>query len=249
MKIISVANLKGGVGKTTTVLYLANSLSQSGYNVLVVDADPQANSSSLYNTDFDLMLKYNLMAALENPKMLKKCINKINDNLSVIPSTINLSDFESKFSGEYGKELLLKGLLSNIKGYDYILIDTPPSFGIITRNVLFASDICVIPIDPHRWTLEGSNKLFMNIKAIKKSALAKDLKLKEIYILPVKQKTILASHEKHILESIYELFVDYKILPAIGYYDNVKKYQTDGKLLPGKIMKEYQKAMEIIKNG
>lgn len=248
MRIISIVNLKGGVGKTTTVNYLAHVLSNA-HNVLVVDTDPQANLSSLYNIDFDLMLKYNIMTSLENPKMLKKCIVKINDNLSVIPSTINLSDFESKFSGEYGKELLLKNLLSNIKGYDYILIDTPPSFGIITRNVLFTSDICIIPIDPHRWTLEGSNKLFMNIKAIKKSALAKDLNLKEIYILPIKQKTILASHEKQMLDSIYELFKDYKILPSIGNYDNLKKYQTDGKLLPGKIMKEYQKAMEIISNG
>jgi chromosome partitioning protein len=249
MKIISIANLKGGVGKTTTVSYLAYSLSESGHKVLIVDTDPQANASSLYNIDFEIMLKYNLMTTLENPKMLKKCIVKINDNLSVIPSTINLSDFESKFAGEYGKELLLKSLLADVKGFDYILADTPPSFGIITRNVLFASDACIIPIDPHRWTLEGTNKLFMNIKAIKKSALAKDLKLKDIYILPIKQKTILAAHEKHILESIYDLFKDYKILPAIGHYDNLKKHQTDGKLLPGKIMKEYQKITEIIING
>ena len=249
MKIISVANLRGGVGKTTSVSYLAYSLTESGYNVLVVDTDPQANTSSLYNIDFDIMLKYNLMTILENPKTLKKCIVNISDKLSLIPSTINLSDFESRFSGEYGKELLLKNLLSNIKGYDYILIDTPPSFGIITRNVLFASDICVIPIDPHRWTLEGSNKLFMNIKAIKKSVLAKDLRLKEIYILPIKQKTILASHEKQMLDSIYEIFKEYKILPPIGNYDNLKKYQTDGKLLTGKIVKEYQKVTEIIING
>jgi cellulose biosynthesis protein BcsQ len=246
---ISVANLRGGIGKTTTVTYIAHCLNNIGKSVLVVDTDPQANASSCYDVNFETMQKYNLMTALENKKQLNKCIVKINEKLSVIPSTIKLSDFESNFSGEYGKELLVKALLDTPLPYDYILIDTPPSFGIITRNVLFASDILIIPIDSHVWSLEGGKKLVENIEIIKKSALKKELTLQKIYILPIKQKALFGSHEKDILTAIKENFKGYEILPAISNYDDLKKHQTRRSLMKGKIVKEYKNITEIIING
>jgi chromosome partitioning protein len=249
MKIISVANLKGGVGKTTTASYLAHCLNLVNQNVLVVDTDPQANASSMYGVDFQFMQKYNLMTALENKKQLNKCIAKVSDRLGIIPATIKLADFESNFASEYGKELLLKDLLSASLPYDYIIIDTPPNFGIITRNVLFASDICIIPVDPHLWSLEGGMKLVENIDAIRKSVLKKDLDIKQIYILPIKQKTIFAAHEKNLLEAIETHFKGFPVLPAISNYDDLKKHQSGRVLMKGKIVKEYMTIMEKVTNG
>jgi len=249
MKIITVANLRGGVGKTTSISYIAHALNESGESVLVVDTDPQANASSLYKIDFTVMQKYNLMAALENKKLLNKCIVKVNDSLGVIPATIKLADFESNFAGEYGKELLLKDLLSAVFGYDYILIDTPPSFGIITRNVLFASDICIIPVDPHLWSLEGGLKLVENIEAMRKSVLKKDMNIDQIYILPIRQKAVFASHEKNLLGAINTHFKGLPVLPAISNYDELKKHQSGRSMLKGKILKEYKTITETIING
>lgn len=246
--IISIGNLRGGIGKTTSVIYIAHCLNEIGKSTLVVDKDPQANISSFYNVDFSFMQKFNIMTALENKKLLDKCIAKIDDKLGIIPATIKLADFESNFAGEYGKELLLKDLISAPLPYDHILIDTPPSFGIITRNVLFASDVLIIPVDPHIWSLEGGMKLINNIEAIKKSVLRKEMNLEKIYILPIKQKTIFGSYEKDLLGAIKDNFKGYEILPAISNYDTLKKHQSGGKLMKGKIITEYKKIVEII-NG
>jgi len=245
---LTVANLRGGIGKTTTIIYLAHCFREIGKKILVVDKDPQANASSFFNVDFAFMQKYNIMTALENKKQLQKCIARIDDNFGIIPATIKLADFESNFAGEYGKELLLKDLLTADLEYDHILIDTPPSFGIITRNVLFAADVLIIPVDPHIWSLEGGMKLIANIEAIKKSVLKKEMSLEKVYILPIKQKTVFGAYEKDLLGAIKQNFKGYEILPAISNYDALKKHQSEGKLLKGKIINEYRKIVEII-NG
>jgi chromosome partitioning protein len=241
--IITIANLKGGVAKTTTAIYLSNIISGP---VLAIDLDPQANLSSFYNIPFDVLQKYNIMTALESKRNLNKCIYKVNDKLSLIPATIRLSDFESNFASEYGKELLLKDLLGSALPYPTIILDTPPSLGIITRNALFATDKLIIPIDPHIWAIEAAFKLISNIEAIKNSTLKKELSLSDIYILPIKNKQIFASHEKDFMLAVKQNFSKYKILPAISNYDKLKKFQSDGKLLSGKIITEYKNILRGI---
>lgn len=244
MKTIAICTLKGGAGKTTTCIYLSQLLSG---RKLIIDLDPQSNISSFYNIDFKVMVKYNIMTALSDKKLFKKCITNIG-YIDIIPGTLKLSDFESNFAGELGKELLVKDALDISLDYDYILLDTSPSFGIITRNALFAADALIIPVDPHIWSIEGGMKIIENIESIKKSALKKELTLDRIFILPIKydSKIIFADYEKDFMKALRENFGGYKVLSPVGFYSNLKKYQSKGKLMPGKITKEYKKIVEEI---
>lgn len=249
--IITFANLKGGIGKTTSSIHAAEILSEMGKSVLLIDTDPQANLTSSYDIDFEQMKKNNIMTALgKNEKSINKSIIRIRDNFDIIPATIKLADFESNFASEYGKELLLKTLIhpALYDKYDYIVIDTPPSLGIITRNALLCSETLVIPVDPHVWAIEAGMKLINNIKQINKSALKNENSIKNIYILPIRQKVI-KSYERDLLKAIKENFKNEKILPPISNSEDMKKSQSLGFFKKGKIYKEYKTAIMEIING
>ena len=146
-KIISVANQKGGVGKTTTTVNLAASLGVLEKKVLIVDADPQANATSslgLNNSDFEI----NIYQVFEHIGDIKKSIIKTNSpNLFIIPSHIDLVAVEIELVDKPNREMMLKSALNKVSDeFDYILIDCPPSLGLITLNALSASNSIIIPI-------------------------------------------------------------------------------------------------------
>lgn len=167
-RTIVVANQKGGVGKTTTAINLSASLAESGQRVLVVDMDPQGNTTSGLgidkdseeNTVYELLLGE---AAIE--ESLKKGVF---ENLSVIPSNVNLAGAEIELINVESKEYLLKNALDQIKeDYDFILIDCPPSLNVLTINSMCAGNTVLVPIQCEYYALEGLSQLMHTIDLVK----------------------------------------------------------------------------------
>ena len=167
-KVIAIANQKGGVGKTTTAINLAASLSVLEKKVLIIDADPQANTTSGLNfapdndqqrTLYEVMIgKIDISDALIQTEIT---------NLHMIPSHINLVGAEIEMLEAEDREMLLKKALAPIRdNYDYIIIDCSPSLGLITVNTLTAADSVMIPVQPEFFALEGLGKLLQTIRLV-----------------------------------------------------------------------------------
>lgn len=167
-KIISLANQKGGVGKTTTAINLAAGLAHEGKKVLLVDADPQANASSGLGIEIR-DLKNTIYECLVNQIDPHTAIQPTSfQNLSIIPSHIDLVGAEIEMLNLSNRENLLKNVLKPLETeYDYILIDCSPSLGLITVNALTASHSVIIPVQCEFFALEGIAKLLNTIKIIK----------------------------------------------------------------------------------
>jgi len=166
-RIIGLINQKGGVGKTTTVANLGAALSQLKKTVLLVDMDPQANLSyHLLGTDVH-SLERSIYDTLTGKVGLKDILVKRKDGLEIVPSGIGLSGFEVELAKKAGRETLLKGALGVAKGYDYILVDCPPSLGLLTLNTLVAVKEVFIPLQVEFFALQGISRLVETIQVVK----------------------------------------------------------------------------------
>ncbi|MDO4442661.1 MAG: AAA family ATPase [Slackia sp.] len=168
-KVVAVLNQKGGVGKSTTTINLGAALGELGKQVLLIDLDPQGNTSSglgiekgeLERCVYDVLID-------EGTALTDVIVPDVCEGLDVAPATINLAGAEVELVSEMARENRLKGAIESVRGpYDYVLIDCPPSLGLLTVNALVAADELLIPIQCEFYALEGVTKLLDSMQRVK----------------------------------------------------------------------------------
>lgn len=167
-KVVSIANQKGGVGKTTTAVNLSTILAKKGNKVLMIDADPQGNATSGLGINKDV--NFSVYDVLVNDVEIENTVQQtMVKNLDVCPSNINLAGAEVELVSMISREHRLKEKIDSQKDkYDYIIIDCPPSLGLITLNAFTASDSVLIPVQCEYYALEGLGQLINTINLVKK---------------------------------------------------------------------------------
>lgn len=168
-KIIAMANQKGGVGKTTTAVNLAAALGDKGKRVLLVDTDPQGNTTSGVGVD-RRDCRVSVYDVLIGGAKAKEALVKTEfKNLTLLPSHMDLAAAELELASLESREAILKNALASLRGeYDYLLIDCPPSLGLITTNALTAADTILIPIQCEYYALEGLSQLMNTVRRVKR---------------------------------------------------------------------------------
>lgn len=236
-EVITIANRKGGVGKTTTTLNLAYSLKELGKKVLVIDLDPQANLTRCFdveNTENIKTIGHLLITEMEEEESyLVEDYTKSYDEIDIIPSSIYLSAVETQMRVETGSERILFEIVNQIKEYyDYVLIDTSPSLNILTINALCASDSVLITADTQLFAIVGISELLKTIQKIKKRVNA-SLTIKGILLTMCDNRTNLSKLLTQQVEEMYQGKIEVfqtkipktvKVGEAIYSGQSIKKY-------------------------
>lgn len=166
MRTIALMNQKGGVGKTTTTVNLAAALARLDRKVCVIDLDPQAHSSTHLGVHEDPQ-RLTIYDSLVHGKPLSEVRVKVEEGIAVVPSDINLAAAEVELAGVVGREMLLRDLLAaDTDTYDYVLMDCPPSLGVLTINALTCAGEVFVPLQPHFLALHGMSKLFETVNLV-----------------------------------------------------------------------------------
>ncbi len=225
--IIAIANQKGGVGKTTTSINLSSGLAREGFKTLLLDCDPQCNSTSAFfssedtqNSTFSLFLKNDT----ESEALIRE--TKVT-NLFSIPSSIHLAKVERSLTAEIDAPLKLKKSLSKFKkNFDFIIIDTPPSLGLLTVNALIASDTVLIPITPSPWSIEGVQDFMDTFKSVKETFNEK-LKLLGVLITMYDSRTLLAKESLEQIKNIFGTLIFNEIIHRSVRLEESPAYKED----------------------
>lgn len=210
MSIIAVLNQKGGVGKTTTVINLASYLGKQGKRVVVVDFDPQGNATSGLGMDKHTLKKGVYHMIMNGESFLDVIQETKFENISVLPTNQQLAGAEVELASEIGRELRLKQALHGIAA-DYVLIDCPPSLGLLTLNALTAADSVLIPVQSEYYALEGLTQLVEVIQRVR-ATLRPNLNIIGVLLTMADSRTSLADQvasevKKHFGDLVFKTII------------------------------------------
>lgn len=234
-KVISVANQKGGVGKTTTTINLSTFLAKKGKTVLLIDADPQGNASSGLGTDREVEFStYDILVG--DTPMQDALVKSSVKNLYICPSNISLAGAEVELVSMMSREQRLKEKLDEIKeSFDYILIDCPPSLGLITLNSFTASDSVLIPVQCEYYALEGLGQLLNTVNLVKKH-LNKNLQIEGALLTMYDMRTNLSNQvvkevKKYFGDKVYKTVIprNVRLSEAPSYGMPITEYDPRSK--------------------
>jgi len=251
-RIIAIANQKGGVGKTTTSVNLSACLAYLGKKVLLIDIDPQGNASSglgvkkgdLESCIYDVLI---------NDEDIKEVIQRTDvENLYIVPTTISLAGAEIELVSTISREVRLKKAVQEIKGnFDFIIVDCPPSLGLLTINALTAADALIIPVQCEYYALEGLSQLLSTVRLVQKH-LNKELVIDGVLLTMLDARTnlglqVIDEVKRYFQDRVYRSIIprNVRLSEAPSHGKPVILY--DAKSRGSEVYLEF--AREVIKNG
>lgn len=211
-RIIAIANQKGGVGKTTTAINLAACLAEAGQKILIIDIDPQGNTTSgfgLSKTDIEKTVYEVLLRECDIKEAIQE---QVIENLDILPSNVNLAGAEIDLIDVENKEYTLKESISEIRDrYDYIILDCPPSLSMLTVNAMTAADTVLVPIQCEYYALEGLTQLIHTINLVKKK-LNPDLEMEGVVFTMYDSRTnlslqVVENVKDNLKQNIYKTII------------------------------------------
>lgn len=252
MKILAVANQKGGVGKTTTSVNLSSALAEAGKKVLLVDTDPQGNATSGVGIDKN-NVKYSVYDMLVEDVSINKVVIKTSqENLYIIPANIALAGAEIELVSAMSREVRLKYAFKELEeAFDYIIIDCPPSLGLLTINSFTAATGIVIPVQCEYYALEGLSQLLNTIKLVQRH-LNQSLEIEGVLLTMLDARTnlgndVMTEVRAHFGDKVYDTIIPRNVrlseAPSHGEPINVYDPRSAG----AKTYKEL--AQEVIAHG
>ncbi len=236
-RIIAIANQKGGVGKTTTSINLSASLAEKGKKVLVIDTDPQGNTTSGFGVDKN-DLEDTIYELILGECSIEDCIIKdVVKNVSILPSNVNLAAAEIELIGVERKEYILKKEVDWVKDqYDFIIIDCPPSLNALTINALTTADSVLVPIQCEYYALEGLSQLIHTVNLVKER-LNPDLEMEGVVFTMYDSRTNLSMQvvenvKNHLNQTVYNTLIPRNIrlaeAPSYGQPINIYDPRSAG---------------------
>jgi chromosome partitioning protein len=233
---LAIINQKGGVGKSTTAVNLAAALGEKGKRTLLVDLDPQGNATSGFGVEKVVDMKSIYDGLMNDIPAKELALPTDEKNVDIIPATIDLAGAEPELAVVISRENRLKDALESAKGvYDFILVDCPPSLGLLTVNSLAAADELLIPIQCEFYALEGLSKLLDTVKLVK-MRLNRDLEIQGVLLTMYDSRTSLARQvaddvREFFKEKVYKAVVprSVKLAEAPGFGKSIFLYSSSSK--------------------